>query len=170
MRIEICLSHLHEGIGNSREESGCSCGGPEIVEAGVVLETEDGSAQTDSDQQELQARVDLGDGGGLDGGRGQGRVKVFLKAEGRHHAHVADVEAGVDKEQVPGHDEAGQRGWDDVGVGQSQINTSWIQRHTNAICIIEMMAIVVLPTRILSDRGSRKLPRLDAWFLKFLAM
>ena len=124
MRIEICLSHLHEGIGNSREESGCSCGGPEIVEAGVVLETEDGSAQTDSDQQELQARVDLGDGGGLDGGGGQGGVQVLLDGEGRHHTHVPDVEAGVDQEEVPGDDEAGEGGRDEVGVGQGQVDTA----------------------------------------------
>ena len=100
------------------------------MEAGVILEAAQGRREADCDQQKLEGGVHLGDGGGLDGGRGQGGVKVFLKAEGRHHAHVADVEAGIDKEQVPGHDEAGQRGWDDVGVGQSQIHTSWIQRHT----------------------------------------
>ena len=31
------ISHLHEGVGDSGEESSCSCGRPEIVEAGVVL-------------------------------------------------------------------------------------------------------------------------------------
>ena len=135
MRIEICLSHLHEGIGNSREESGCSCGGPEIVEAGVLLQTEDGSAQTDSDQQELQARVDLGDGGGLDGGGGECRVEVFLDGEGGHDAHVPDVEPGVDQEQVPGHDQAGEGGGDEVGVGEGEVGRPCRQtvRHEQSL-------------------------------------
>ena len=108
----------------------------------MILEAAQGRSEADRDQQELEGGVHLGDGGGLDGGRGQGRVEVFLKAEGRHHAHVADVEAGVDEEQVPGHYEAGQRGRDDVGVSQSQIHTSWIQRHTIAICMIEMSLVL----------------------------
>ena len=118
------IAHLHEGIGDSGEESSCSCGRPEIVEAGVVLEVEDWRGEAHSDQQELEPRVDLGDGGGLDGGGGQGGVQVLLDGEGRHHAHVPDVEAGVDQEEVPGDDEAGERGRDDVGVCEGQIDTA----------------------------------------------
>ena len=91
----------------------------------MVLEVEDGSAETDSDQQELEPRVDLGDGGGLDGGGGQGGVQVLLDGEGRHHAHVPDVEAGVHQEEVPGDDEAGERGRDEVGVSEGQVHTAW---------------------------------------------
>ena len=125
MRIEISLSDLHEGVRHSGEESSCSRGRPEIVEAGVVLEVEDGSPETDSDQQELQPRVDLGDGGGLDGGGRQGGVQVLLEAEGRHHAHVPDVEAGVHQEEIPGDDEASEGGRDEVGVSEGQVDTAW---------------------------------------------
>ena len=62
--------NLHEGVGNGGEEGGCPSGGPEIVESGVCLELEERSGQTDGYQQELQPGVDLGDGGGLDGGSG----------------------------------------------------------------------------------------------------
>ena len=99
--------HLHECVGDGREESGGACGSPQIMQAGVILEASKGRRETDRDQEELEGGVDLGDGCGLDGCCGQGRVKVFLEAEGRHHAHVADVEAGVDQKQVSGHDEAG---------------------------------------------------------------
>ena len=91
----------------------------------MVLELEQRSGDADSDQEELETGVDLGDGGGLDGGCGQGRVKVLLEREGRDYAHVADVEAGVDQEQVPGHDQARQRGGDQVGVGQCHEHTAY---------------------------------------------
>ena len=132
----------------------------------MVLEVEDGSAETDSDQQELEPRVDLGDGGGLDGGGGQGGVQVLLDGEGRHHAHVPDVEAGVHQEEVPGDDEAGERGRDEVGVSESQVDTAW--KHK--LRTVSRSAAFLRPTSILSDKGSRKLPTLEAWFLKFLAM
>ena len=64
--------------------------------------------------------VCLGDGGGLHGGGGQGGVEVLLEGEGRHHAHVPDVEARVHEEEVAGHDQTCQRGRDQVGVGQGQ--------------------------------------------------
>ena len=136
------IYHLHEGVRDGRQEGGGSGGCPKVMEAGMILEAAQRRSEADCDQQELEGGVHLGDGGGLDGGRGQGRVEVFLKAEGRHHAHVADVEAGIDEEQVPGHYEAGQRGWDDVGVGQSQIYTSWIQRQTITTCMIEMSLVL----------------------------
>ena len=91
----------------------------------MVLQVEDWSTETHSDQQELEASVDLGDGGGLDGGGRQGGVQVLLEAEGRHHAHVPDVEAGVHQEEVPGDDEAGEGGRDEVGVSEGQVDTAW---------------------------------------------
>ena len=163
---DMAQANLHEGVGHSREEGSGSCGCPEIVEAGVVLEVEDGSSETDSDQQELEARVDLGDGGGLDGGGGQGGVQVLLDGEGRHHTHVPDVEAGVHQEEVPGDDEAGERGRDEVGVSEGQVDTAW--KHK--LSPVSRSAVCLRPTSILSDKGSRKLPTLEAWFLKFLAM
>ena len=95
-----------------------------------MLEVEDGSSETDCDQEELQPRVDLGDGGGLDGGGGQGRVQVLLDGEGRHDAHVPDVEAGVDQEEVPGDNEASERGRDEVGVSESHVDTAFKDNHT----------------------------------------
>ena len=91
----------------------------------MILQVEDWSTETHSDQQELEASVDLGDGGGLDGGGRQGGVQVLLEAEGRHHAHVPDVEAGVHQEEVPGDDEAGEGGRDEVGVGEGQVDKAW---------------------------------------------
>ena len=66
----------------------------------------------------------LRDGGGLDGGGGQSGVEVLLESEGWDHAHVADVEASVDQEQVPGYDEASQRSRDQVGIGQCEIHAT----------------------------------------------
>ena len=97
-----------------------------------MLEIDKRSGDADSDQEELEAGVDLGDGGGLDGGRGQGRVEVLLEREGRDYAHVADVEAGVDEEQVPRHDQSGERGGDQVGVGQ---------RHEHAPYHVQLMKV-----------------------------
>ena len=92
----------------------------------MTLEAGQGRCEADRDQEELQGGVDLGDGSRLDSGRGQGGIKVLLEAEGRHDAHVTDVEAGIDEEQVPRHDQPGQRGRDEVGVGQSKEHSSWI--------------------------------------------
>ena len=91
------------------------------MESGAGLEVEERSHQAHCYQQELQPGVDFGDGGGLDGGGGQGGVQVLLDGEGRHHTHVPDVEPGVDQEQVPGHDQAGQGGRDEVGVGEGEV-------------------------------------------------
>ena len=90
----------------------------------MMLEVEQRSRDTNSDQEELESGVDLGDGGGLDGGGGQGGVEVLLDGEGWDDAHVPDVQPGVDQEQVPGHDQAGQRGGDQVGVGQRHEHTA----------------------------------------------
>ena len=141
VRDSVKHYHLHESVGYGRQEGGGSSGCPEVMEAGVILEAAKRRGEADRDQEELEGGVHLGDGGGLDGGRGKGGVKVLLEAEGRHHAHVANIEAGVDEERVPGHDEAGQRGWDGVGVGQSQIHTPWIQRQTIALYKVELMEI-----------------------------
>ena len=75
----------------------------------MMLEVEQRSGDTDSDQEELESGVDLGDGGGLDGGGGQGGVEVFLDGEGRDDAHVPDVQPRVDQEQVPGHESSSIR-------------------------------------------------------------
>ena len=64
------ISHLHESVGYGRQEGCGSCGGPEIMEAGVILEASQGRGEADRDQEELEGGVDLGNGGGLDGGRG----------------------------------------------------------------------------------------------------
>ena len=47
---DMAQANLHEGVGYSRKEGSGSCGCPEIVEAGVMLEVEDGSSETDRDQ------------------------------------------------------------------------------------------------------------------------
>ena len=41
------------------------------------------------------------DRSGLDGGGWQGWVEIFRPGEGRNHRHIADVQPGVHKEQVP---------------------------------------------------------------------
>ena len=113
--------HLHESVGDGREEGGGPGGGPQVVEGGVALQLQEGRSQAHRYQQELQPRVHLGDGGGLDGGGGECRVEVFLDGEGGHDAHVPDVQPGVHQEQVPGHDQAGEGGGDEVGVGEGEV-------------------------------------------------
>ena len=90
----------------------------------MVLKMKDGSYEAHSDQKELQSCVHLGDGGWLDGGGGEGGVQVFLYTEGRHDTHVPDVEPRVHQEEVPGHDEAGEGGGDEVGVCEGQVDTA----------------------------------------------
>ena len=131
----------------------------------MCLELEERSGQTDGYQQELQPGVHFRDGGRLDGGGGQRGVEVLLESEGRHDTHVPDVEASVDQEEVPGHDEAGEGGGDEVGVGEGEVGRACDEdRNTKP------SSPSSLPTRILSESGSRKEPRLEAWFLKFRAM
>ena len=57
--IALSWEHLHESVGDGREEGGGPGGGPQVVEAGVVLEAEHGRAEAHGDQEELQGRVHL---------------------------------------------------------------------------------------------------------------
>ena len=57
--IALSWEHLHESVGDGREEGGGPGGGPQVVEAGVVLEAEHGRAEAHGDQEELQSRVHL---------------------------------------------------------------------------------------------------------------
>ena len=127
--------HLHESVRDGREEGGGPGGGPQVVEGGVALQLQEGRSQAHRYQQELQPRVHLGDGGGPDGGGGECRVEVFLDGEGRHDAHVPDVQPGVHQEQVPGHDQAGEGGGDEVGVGEGEVGRACRQtvRHEQSL-------------------------------------
>ena len=57
--IALSWEHLHESVWDGREEGGGPGGGPQVVEAGVVLEAEHGRAEAHGDQEELQGRVHL---------------------------------------------------------------------------------------------------------------
>jgi len=114
------VSVLHEGIGDCRQESGGSGGGPKIVQGRVTLIMKNWSSQTDSHQQELQGRVHLADCSGLDGGGWQGWVEIFRPGEGRNHRHIADVQPSVHKEQVPRDNKASERCRYLASVGESK--------------------------------------------------
>ena len=55
----LSWEHLHESVGDGREEGGGPGGRPQVVEAGVVLEAEHGRAEAHGDQEKLQGRVHL---------------------------------------------------------------------------------------------------------------
>ena len=42
----------------------------------------------------------LPDGGGLDGGSGEGGVKIFCPGERWNHRHIPDVKPSINKEEV----------------------------------------------------------------------
>jgi len=113
---------FHESIGDGREEGCGSCGSPQIVQGRVTLIMKNWSTQADCYQQELEGCVHLADSGRLDGGSGEGGVKVFCPSEWWDHRHVPDVKPSIDEEKVSGHNEASERGRYLTGIGESQEN------------------------------------------------
>ena len=94
---------LHEGVADRRGERGQGGQGAGRLEQRVVHHVQVGEGQPHAAQAELEHRVDFADGGGLHLSRRQSHVEVLLQGERRRNAHVADVETGVDQQQVPGH-------------------------------------------------------------------
>ena len=74
------------------------------------------------------------------------------------YAHVSDVEAGVDEEDVPGDDEAGQLDRDEVDVGEGQVegrHQDLVRQRVQETAHHRRLALVVAgyPTVQLEEEG-----------------